>query len=78
MVQAVPELIPLGGQIPAVLGVRLHLDRHLLGHLQPERLQLIFNPYAVGPYVSGTFLVNIPYTALKALFAADGPLGTLR
>ena len=47
-------------------------------YFQRERLQLIFNPYAVGPYSSGTFLVNISYTALKPLFAADGPLGTLR
>jgi uncharacterized protein YecT (DUF1311 family) len=47
-------------------------------YFQPERLQLIFNPYAVGPYVSGTFKVNIPYATLKPLFAADGPLGTLR
>jgi uncharacterized protein len=47
-------------------------------YFQRERLQLIFNPYAVGPYVSGTFLVNIPYTTLKSLFAADGPLGTPR
>ena len=47
-------------------------------YFQGERLQLIFNPYAVGPYISGTFLVNIPYTTLKPLFAADGPLGALR
>jgi len=47
-------------------------------YFQHERLQLIFNPYAVGPYVSGTFEVNIPYVTLKPLFAADGPLGTLR
>ncbi len=44
-------------------------------NFQAERLQLIFNPYAVGPYVSGTFKVNIPYATLKPLFAADGPLG---
>src|SRR5262249_46666783 len=38
VVQLVPELIPLGGQIANVLGVRRHLDRHLLRHLQPVRL----------------------------------------
>jgi uncharacterized protein len=43
-----------------------------------ERLVLIFNPYAVGPYVSGTFKVSIPYATLRPLFAANGPLGTLR
>jgi uncharacterized protein YecT (DUF1311 family) len=42
------------------------------------RLVLIFNPYAVGPYVSGTFKVNIPYATLRPLFAANGPLGQLR
>jgi uncharacterized protein YecT (DUF1311 family) len=47
-------------------------------YFQAERLQLIFNPYAVGPYSSGTFLVNIPYTTLKPLFAAAGPMGEKR
>ena len=42
------------------------------------RLVLIFNPYAVGPYVSGTFKVSIPYTTLRPLVAANGPLGQLR
>ena len=40
-----------------------------------ERLVLIFNPYVVGPYVSGTFKVSIPYATLRPLFAANGPLG---
>ena len=39
MVEPVAELIPLGGQIPPVLVVRRHLDRHLLGHVEAERLQ---------------------------------------
>ena len=42
------------------------------------RLVVIFNPYAVGPYVSGTFKVSIPYATLRPLFAANGPLGQLR
>jgi uncharacterized protein len=40
-----------------------------------DRLQLIFNAYLVGPYVSGPFAVNIPYGTLQPLFAADGPMG---
>ncbi len=36
MVQAVSELIPLGGQIAPVLLVGRDLDRHLLDHRQPE------------------------------------------
>jgi len=47
-------------------------------YFRAERLELIFNPYAVGPYVSGTFKVSIPYATLQPLFAADGPLGQLR
>ena len=47
-------------------------------YFRESRLQLIFNPYSVGPYVSGTFKVNIPYATLRPLFAADGPLGALR
>jgi uncharacterized protein len=43
-------------------------------YFQAGRLQLIFNPYAVGPYVSGTFRVNIPYATLRPLLAAAGPL----
>src|SRR5205807_9583614 len=39
VMQPVAELIPLGGQIPPVLRMRRHLDRHLLGHLQPVRAQ---------------------------------------
>src|SRR5579875_4008734 len=39
MVQLVAELIPLGGQIANVLGMRRHLDRHLLGHLEAVRLE---------------------------------------
>ena len=36
MVKLVSELIPLGGQIPAVLVVRDDLDRHLLDDGEPE------------------------------------------
>ena len=39
MVQTVTQPIPLGGQIPAVLLVRRHLDRQLLGDAQPVRLE---------------------------------------
>jgi len=42
---------------------------------QRDGLQLIFNAYVVGPYVSGQFTVDVPYTTLRPLFAKDGPLG---
>lgn len=43
-----------------------------------DKLELIFDAYVVGPYVSGPFTVDIPYTTLKPLLAKDGPLGSLR
>ena len=39
VVQPVPELPPLGGQVVAVLVVRRHLDRHLLHDPQPVALE---------------------------------------
>jgi hypothetical protein len=43
-----------------------------------DKLELIFDAYVVGPYVSGPFTVDIPYATLKPLLAKDGPLGSLR
>ena len=37
-----------------------------------NRLELIFNAYEVGPYVSGPFEVYVPYDRLKPLLRADG------
>ncbi|MBS0518862.1 MAG: DUF3298 domain-containing protein [Proteobacteria bacterium] len=47
-------------------------------YYRQDKLELIFDAYVVGPYVSGPFTVEIPYSKLKPLFAADGPLGSLR
>jgi uncharacterized protein len=38
------------------------------------RLELIFNAYEVGPYVSGPFEVYLTYDQLKPLFRAGGPI----
>lgn len=38
------------------------------------RLELIFNAYEVGPYVSGPFEVSLPYDKLKPLLRAGGPI----
>lgn len=43
-----------------------------------DGLQLIFDAYVVGPYVSGPFTVEIPYATLKPLLAPQGPLASLR
>ena len=37
--EPVPELVALRGEVAAVLGVRRHLDRHLLDHRQPVALE---------------------------------------
>lgn len=47
-------------------------------YYRDDRLELIFDAYVVGPYVSGPFTVEIPYSKLKPLLAPDGPLGSLR
>lgn len=38
------------------------------------KLDVIFNAYEVGPYVSGPYEVEIPYGRLKPLLRADGPI----
>ena len=40
-----------------------------------DRLELIFNAYDVGPYSAGAYQVVVPYSRLRPLFRADGPLG---
>ena len=40
-----------------------------------DKLELIFNAYEVGPYVSGPFEVYVPHDRLKPLLRPDGPLG---
>ena len=39
-----------------------------------KRLELIFNAYEVGPYVSGPFEVYVPYDRLTPLLRKDGPI----
>ncbi|MDI1283314.1 MAG: DUF3298 domain-containing protein [Reyranella sp.] len=39
-----------------------------------DGLEIIFNPYDVGPYSAGTYQVAIPYSRLRTLIRADGPI----
>jgi hypothetical protein len=41
---------------------------------QADKLQIYFNPYEVGPYSAGPYTVDIPYSRLKTLLRADGPI----
>jgi len=38
-------------------------------------LRITFDAYQVGPYAAGPQFVRVPYTSLKELINADGPLG---
>lgn len=61
---------------PAKLAKLLREPDHY--YYRRDKLELIFDAYVVGPYVSGPFTVDIPYATLKPLLAPDGPLGNLR
>lgn len=41
---------------------------------QADRLQIYFNQYEVGPYSSGPYTVDIPYSRLKPLLRVGGPV----
>lgn len=41
---------------------------------QADKLQVYFNQYEVGPYSAGPYTVDIPYTRLKPLLRAGGPV----
>lgn len=41
---------------------------------QADKLQIYFNQYEVGPYSAGPYTVDIPYSRLKPLLRAGGPI----
>lgn len=43
-------------------------------YLRPTAMVFIFSPYAVGPYVQGTFMVRVPYTYMAEFVDAKGPI----
>ncbi len=42
--------------------------------LGPDGLTFVFDPYAMGPYVQGAFIVTLPYSELTALMEPRGAL----
>jgi hypothetical protein len=44
-------------------------------NLKPDGLLITFDEYKVAPYVEGTQIVNIPYSALKKYVSTETPLG---
>jgi len=57
---------------PAVLAKTLREGSHYCW--QADKLELIFNPYEVGPYSAGPYTIEIAYAKLKALLRAGGPV----
>jgi uncharacterized protein len=43
-----------------------------------DGLRLAFGPYVFGTYADGSYAVDVPYSVLKPILAAGGPLGSLR
>jgi hypothetical protein len=43
-----------------------------------DGLKLAFGRYVFGTYADGSYAVDFPYSVLKPILAADGPLGSLR
>ncbi|HRQ10846.1 MAG: RsiV family protein [Truepera sp.] len=42
--------------------------------LGPTGITFVFDPYAMGPYVQGAFLVTLPYSEVADLAPSDGPI----
>lgn len=40
----------------------------------PEGVEIVFNPYEIGPYAAGAFEVALSYEQLRSVIRADGPL----
>lgn len=57
---------------PATLAKMLRDPGHYCW--RPDRLELIFNAYDVGPYSAGPYQVVLSYSRLRALIRADGPI----
>lgn len=54
---------------------RLAEDELQVFTLSPGGLQFVFAPYAVGPYVAGTFTTHVPLEAVAHLLDPAGPAG---
>jgi hypothetical protein len=68
-----------------LLAVLLEIDRdgaeavHQRVLDQPvEDAEAVVRPYVFGTYADGSYAVSVPYSVLKPILAADGPLGSLR
>jgi hypothetical protein len=57
---------------PASLGKILREPGHYCW--RADKLELIFNAYEVGPYVSGPYEVYVSYDRLAPLLRKDGPI----
>jgi hypothetical protein len=60
---------------PDKIAARLHQDSFCY---RRDGLRLAFGPYVFGTYADGSYAVDVPYSVLKPILAADGPLESLR
>jgi uncharacterized protein len=60
---------------PDKIAAKLHEDFFCY---RRDGLKLAFGPYVFGTYADGSYAVDVPYSVLKPILAADGPLGSLR
>jgi uncharacterized protein len=58
---------------PKTMAKLLAQPAHYL--FQADKLEILFNPYDIGPYAAGPYSVEIPYAKLRPLIRPDGPLG---
>ena len=58
-----------------LLAVLLEIDRD---GAEAVHQRVGVRPYVFGTYADGSYAVDVPYSVLKPILAADGPLGSLR
>jgi len=58
-------------------GASARADNYKAWTITRKGLWIVFDPYQVAAYAAGPQHVLVPYSALKAIVKADGPIGTL-
>jgi hypothetical protein len=59
-------------------GAKPDADNYTNWNITPKGLMIIFTPYQVAPEIYGSLKVIVPYSQLKDVARADGPLGKVK
>jgi len=59
-------------------GAKPDADNYTNWNITPKGLMIIFTPYQVAPEIYGSLKVIVPYSQLKDVVRADGPLGKVK